>query len=443
MAKIVRLEVENIKRVQAVRIEPAEAGLTVIGGRNRQGKTSVLDAILWGLGGNKYKPSNPTREGSSAPPRIQIELNNGVVVTREGKNANLKVIDQHGNKAGQVLLNELIGQLALDLPKFLQANAKEKGEILLQVIGVGDELAKFDREAEQIYNERHTIGQVHKRKEKHAEDLPFEQGVPEEEVSAGELIQQQQAILAKNGENQKLREQRDELAKAIPLRTAEIAAAKIVAEAAVKAAREAASKQEAAGVAMIATQEQYATASRTAESLTDESTAALEASLQQIDETNRRVRTNAQKHQAEAEAAELKEQLDALTEKLDGVRSQRQSLLAGATLPLPGLSIENGELTYQGQKWDCISSSGQLRVAVAIVRQLRPECKFVLLDKTEQMDRETLIEFGKWLESEDLQVIATRVSTGDECSIIIEDGMVVDKTSPQTTPPAAIDTGGF
>ena len=37
-------------------------------------------------------------------------------------------------------------------------------------------------------------------------------------------------------------------------------------------------------------------------------------------------------------------------------------------------------------------------------------------------------EFGEWLEQEGLQAIATRVSTGDECSIIIEDGYVKDKS---------------
>ena len=43
--KILSLEAENIKRVRAVRIEPTAAGLTIIGGDNNQGKTSVLDAI--------------------------------------------------------------------------------------------------------------------------------------------------------------------------------------------------------------------------------------------------------------------------------------------------------------------------------------------------------------------------------------------------------------
>ena len=69
-----------------------------------------------------------------------------------------------------------------------------------------------------------------------------------------------------------------------------------------------------------------------------------------------------------------------------------------------------------------MSASEQLRVATAIVRKLNPECGFVLLDKLEQMDSETLAEFGDWLEEQGLQAIATRVSSGDECQIIIEDG---------------------
>ena len=81
--------------------------------------------------------------------------------------------------------------------------------------------------------------------------------------------------------------------------------------------------------------------------------------------------------------------------------------------------------------WDNMSSSEQLKVATAIVRKLNPKCGFVLLDKLEQMDVDTLQEFGKWLEQEGLQAIATRVSTGDECSIIIEDGMVASAQDPE------------
>ena len=112
------------------------------------------------------------------------------------------------------------------------------------------------------------------------------------------------------------------------------------------------------------------------------------------------------------------------------------ALLNGADLPLPELSVEDGVLTYKGKHWRDMSGSDQLRVATAIIRRLNPDCGFVLLDKLEQMDMTTLTEFGRWLESEGLQAIATRVSTGSECQIIIEDGMVKGAELPIRTEPS-------
>ena len=77
--KITSLELENVKRVKAVKLEPTQSGLTVIGGKNNQGFCSVLDAITWALGGEKYKPSQAKRDGSLVDPRIQIKLSNGIV----------------------------------------------------------------------------------------------------------------------------------------------------------------------------------------------------------------------------------------------------------------------------------------------------------------------------------------------------------------------------
>ena len=68
----------------AVRLEPTANGLTVIGGRNGQGKTSVLDAIAWALGGNKFRPTEPQRDGSVIPPHLKITLDNVIIVERSG-----------------------------------------------------------------------------------------------------------------------------------------------------------------------------------------------------------------------------------------------------------------------------------------------------------------------------------------------------------------------
>ena len=156
----------------------------------------------------------------------------------------------------------------------------------------------------------------------------------------------------------------------------------------------------------------------------DESTAELEANIANVEEINRKVRANLERQKAELDAEEYQMQYESYTKDIEAIRQERIAMLNNADLPLPGLSVENGELTYKGFKWDNLSGSEQLKVATAVVRKLNPKCGFVLLDKLEQMDLDTLNEFSIWLKQEGLQAIATRVSTGDECSIIIEDGYI-------------------
>lgn len=407
--KINKLEIENVKRVKAVKIEPTANGLTIIGGKNNQGKTSVLDAIAWALGGDRYRPSQAQREGSVIPPNLHIVMNNGLIVERRGKNSDLKVTDPNGKKAGQQLLNEFVEQLALDLPKFMEATSREKAQTLLQIIGVGPRLADLERQEKELYNERTYIGRTADQKEKYAKEQPYYPEVPSVPISASELIRQQQEILAQNGENQRKRERRHQLEQEYQSVTEQIQA--LLAkqgqlEADLKIARE------------------------TSEGLTDRSTAELEENISNIEEINRKVRANLDKDKAEEDAKGYREQYKRLTAQIEEIRSQKTDLLKEADLPLPGLGVEDGELVYHGQKWDNMSGSEQLKVSTAIVRRLNPECGFVLLDKLEQMDLDTLHEFGQWLEQEGLQAIATRVSTGGECSLIIEDGYVAGQEHP-------------
>lgn len=412
--KINKLEIENVKRVKAVTIEPTSNGLTILGGNNNQGKTSVLDAIAWALGGNKYKPSKPARDGSMNPPTLRLELSNGLIVERKGKNSDLKVTDPSGQKAGQQLLDSFVEELALNLPKFIESSAKDKANTLLQIIGVGEKLWELDRKEERLYNERRTIGQIADQKKKYAAEQPQYPEAPNELVSIADLIHEQQEILARNGENAKKRQNRENIVNSLHL-----------SEARLKQLKEQLAQEEATHESLMS---DYIAANKSIEDLVDESTDEIESSIANIEEINRKVRANLDKEKAEEDAKQYSSQYDNLSKQIQDVRDERTSLLDSADLPLPGLSVEDGELVFEGQKWDNMSGSQQLRVATAIVRKLKPECGFVLLDKLEQMDIPTLTEFGKWLEYEGLQAIATRVSSGEECQIIIEDGYVVSDT---------------
>lgn len=417
--KIHSLAIENTKRVKAVALEPAQNGLTVIGGNNGQGKTSVLDAIAWALGGDRYRPTNAQRDGSVIPPYIKVTLDNGLVVERKGKNSSLTVTDPSGRKAGQQLLNEFVNELALNLPKFMEASDREKADTLLRIIGVGDKLTAIEQAETRKYNERLALGRIADQKAAFVKSLPYHTDAPNEMVSAGELIRRQQDILARNGENNRLRMKRDQLLSERYTISQQL--------------QELTQKYDTIC-------EQCRIAEKDAEDLQDETTEEIERDIKRIDEINRKVRANLDHDKAEEDAREATHQYNALTAEIDELRRQKRALLDSAPLPLDGLSVEGGALLYMGKRWDCMSASEQLRVATAIVRKLNPKCGFVLMDKLEQMDADTLREFGAWLEGEGLQVIATRVSTGDECQIVIEDGYALvkdaaDKPKEETARP--------
>ena len=414
--KITALEAENVKRIKAVALTPAPTGLTLVGGNNNQGKTSVLDALAWALGGEKFRPNAAQRDGAVAPAHLRVTLSNGVVVERKGKNSSLTVTDPTGRRSGQQLLNAFVEPLALDLPRFMEASDKEKADILLRIIGIGNKLHLRDMEIKSIYDKRTFTGQLAQQKKNFADELISYPDAPEQPLSASDLIRRQQDILARNGENQRLRQQAQELARQEQQCLDEL-----------KRTRERIAELEKLREELDTKHtklfNQRKNAEKTVDQLQDESTAELEASIRSIEETNRKVRANLEKARAEDEAAQYASDYDKLTDAIEQKRKERLALLNGADLPLPELSVEDGALTYKGKRWRDMSGSDQLRVSAAIVRRLNPDCGFVLLDKLEQMDMTTLEEFGRWLEAEGLQAIATRVSTGSECQIIIEDGM--------------------
>ena len=424
--KIMALEAENVKRIKAVALTPSPTGLTIVGGNNNQGKTSVLDALAWALGGDRFRPDAAQRDGAVAPAHLKVKLSNGVVVERKGKNASLTVTDPTGRRSGQQLLNAFVEPLALDLPRFMDASDKEKADILLRIIGIGSELHTRDLEIKGLYDKRTFTGQLAAQKKHFAEELISYPEAPDKPISASELIRQQQDILARNGENQRKRNQLDKLIDEknqlnFTLRDLD------------EKIEDLKEEYEQTQAKFTDLEKQIFQARKSAAQLQDESTAELEASIRDIEDTNRKVRANLEKARAEDEAAQYSGEYDRLTEAIQQKRADRMALLNGADLPLRGLSVEDGALTYKGKHWRDMSGSDQLRVAAAIVRRLNPDCGFVLLDKLEQMDMTTLQEFSAWLEAEHLQAIATRVSTGSECQIIIEDGMVKD--AEPTLPP--------
>lgn len=412
MIKINSFELENVKRVHHVKLEPTPEGLTVIGGKNAQGKTSILDAIAWALGGDKFRPDKAVNDQAQTNPKLRVELSNGLIVERKGANGSLYVTDPSGKKAGQTLLDSFIEKLALNLPKFMDSSDKEKAQTLLKIIGVEEELTELEEKEKTLYNERLLQGRIADQKKAAFEEMdPYIQDVPRDPISVAELVRQQQEILGRNGQRQQWAREYDNILKDIE-RVENII------------------EQNKRTLAEL--QEKARHAAKSPKELKMESTEEIEASIANAEEINRSVEFNQRKKKAEDEMTETAQVYEALSEQIEEVRQEKRKLLEGADLPLPELSIEEGSLTYKGHTWGDMSAAEQLRVAAAIIRKLNPECGFILMDKLEQFDIDTMREFGEWIEAQGLQVIATRVSTGSECQIIIEDGYVKKDQPAQT-----------
>ena len=338
---ITSLEAENVKRIKAVALTPAPTGLTLVGGNNNQGKTSVLDALAWALGGDRFRPDAAVRDGAMAPAHLKVTLSNGVIVERKGKNSTLTVTDPTGRRSGQQLLNAFIEPLALDLTRFMEASDREKADILLKIIGIGTELHTRDLEIKSLYDKRTFTGQLAQQKKHFAEELIYYPDAPEEPVSASDLIRQQQEILARNGENQRKRNQLDKLIDEknqlnFTLRDLD------------EKIEDLKEEYEQTQAKFTDLEKQIFQARKSAAQLQDESTAELEASIRGIEETNQKVRANLEKARATDEAAHYADEYDKLTEAITQKRADRMALLNGADLPLPELSVEDGALTYKG-----------------------------------------------------------------------------------------------
>ena len=476
--KLVSLDCSDVKRIKAVHLEFNEKGLTIIGGANRQGKTSVLDAILYALGGEAYRPVNFKREGSAEDGFIRLTFDDGMIVERGGKNAALKVIDSTGKKQGQNLLNALISKIAIDLPRFLNAPDSEKAKVLLDLLGIGDKLKELDDLEQDKYQERTLVGRQYEQKDKAVKELPFYADVPDTEVSSVSLTQQLGEVMKRNAatraaverlENNKrelgrLVERGDNLATernslegkaeaqksqveknaqsridSIEAQIKELMRQKVkvsdekdqqlktIAET-VEAQKKAFDTQIKENEAAIETLSEEIVKSENIDTSLED-TSALEQAIKDCEATNAKVRANRERQAKVDESVALKQEYEKYTAEIEDIRKQRLALLDGADLPYPGLSVKDfGKgpvITLNGIPWSDCSGSEQLIVSAAIAFASKKGCHFALMDKFEQFDMKSLDAFDEWLIKQDRQVITTRVSTGSECSFVIEDGYVV------------------
>lgn len=472
--KVKHFTMQNVKAVNLFDYEFPISGVTTIGGRNNQGKTSVLNGMQYTIGGESYRPTNYHKDDASEEAMLSMEFTNGIVAQRIGNSADLKVYDPTGKLSRQKLLDQFITKFAIDLPKFLNGTDKERASILLKALHLEDKVEKLDEAIDSEYEERTVIGRIRDQKKKAGMEMPYHADVSESELSPSDILARMQAVNIRNAKIQAAKEELDKhtLTLASMVEAGEKMAATIAKmdgeteDLCTKVASDCANKIQGireqiamleksidealqfaethkAQIRKSAEENKAAIEKRKsendkaieelAEKITQaeaqdfslEDTSAFQRELDAVEETNIKVRENIARDKVLKEADEQSRKYDEKTTVIEDLRKQKDALLQGAGLPYPGLSVENKVVTLNGKAWDCMSESMKIRVGCAIVMRINPSCKFMFVDKLEQLDQESMKELDQFAKDHDIQIIGTRVTTNpDDCTLIIKNGYI-------------------
>jgi energy-coupling factor transporter ATP-binding protein EcfA2 len=426
--KIVKLTVENIKRLSAVEITPT-GELVIVGGKNDAGKSSLLDAIEMAIGGESSTPAQPVRRGQKTG-RVVLDLGD-LVVTRsftEAGGRKLIVANKDGARfpSPQAMLDRLYGALSFDPLSFEREDSKTQAAILRNLVGL--DVSDLDAQRATLYDERTRANRDVRALEVKVDSCQTYPDAPAAEVSI-------QAISDDLAASERARER---VTAAATQRNALISRRGVLVEklAAVRkdidrlkqqlALAETSAAQTDVDIQAVDDALSHSTKAHDDAVAAMPDTAASRARLADAERINQQVRTNRQAADASAMLADARAVVKGLTAQIDRIEAEKQTRLAAAAFPVPGLGVNDDGVLVDGLPFDQASTSDRIRISVAIGLAMHPKLRVLL------------VRDGSLLGSDKLDILATMAadsgaqvwlelmqeSPDDRTTVYIEDGAI-------------------
>jgi DNA repair exonuclease SbcCD ATPase subunit len=439
--QVLKYEAHNVLGIKDVRFDLAGRHLFLVGGRNGQGKSSALTALVMALAGKSGMTDYPEialRKGQKRgkvviklsgdeelmeSDCITVELSlrhkpSGAIVEE------FRVLDSTGEEAPEPrkLLQRLFTLRAFDPLAFERMKPKEKATLVQELLGL--DLGKFDTEYKRVYDERTNVGRDGKKLAAQLEGMSKHKDVPTAEIKISELLAELDDLQAKDKAKKGKIEQANRCKESLErLRSSE--------EAIEQEIKELQDKLERTRVLIKETELQEAKIQQEILEMPDMTTdiASVKQRIADADQINKKIRENEKYLELEQELKKSRKEWQDLTDRLKDIQDKRAEAVANAKWPIEGMELNEDGLLMNGLPFEQASTSQRIMASVKVGMALNPKLRLLVCQHGSDLDNDTLSVLEQAAKENDFQLLietVTRTEADEErCAVIIEDGRVV------------------
>ncbi len=453
--KVITYQAHNVLGVKDIQFDLAGHHLFLVGGKNAQGKTSALTALLMALCGKRGMDNYPEialREGESKG-WVRVDLTGDVelhdtekftveLYLRRKRTGTVieefRILDSTGAEAPEprTLLQSLFNLKAFDPLAFERMKPKEQAELVQGMLGV--DLKVFDEERAKVYEERKQVGVEGKKLAGKLALSKKHDGVPDKEENVAELVEELDNRKKNNETISKLKTSIETYyAKGVEHSNAIIESEDEIKR--LEALIEAERRQIEYNKEQVYSYDDLAAKAKiTLESLKEQDENEIRERIKNAESINRKVRANEEYKKLEAEVEKSRGEYQRCTDRLNQIDQDKADAIAKATWPVEGMELLEDGLLLSGRPFESASTSQRIMASIKVGMALNPKLKLLVCQHGSELDEETLEALDEVLRVNDFQMVVELVTRTNEdedrCAVIIEDGEIKPASGKVVTP---------
>lgn len=392
--RLISLQVENIGRITAAAFDFDEQGnLVMLKGKNRAGKSTILDSVIYLLAGKTAIPENAVQDGKNKG-KVAAQIDDYYIerVIKQDRTSQLKITNKGMLVPSPQKFLDQVSSKFLDPTDLVNLSGKEVRKNVLQYLGVNTD--DLDEQIKELEIQRRECGRRGKEIGEPVEVKPVDP------VDTAELYAKLDEVREFNQEQEQIRHKTEQLQQRI--RELEIELGEVTEE---------------------------LTELPNPKELKPEND--IREKINNASEINKQARDYEkyleQKERLEKERTEYQ----GYTEQIEKARKEKTQRLMEATKDLEGIEITDETVVVDGHVWERLSTSESLEIATQLCMRITPKdgIQAIFIKRGESILTEARERIAQMAEKNGFQIIL-EVATDQDPSFepgtfFIEEGEIV------------------